>query len=160
MHRPYFHGEYTDMVLQDVGYHYIHDFGKYKDKGFKLSRMDEVEAIRVANPCSRLLGLWYRSFLEYKKQFKYHCILGADEMGVELSDCKLDFLTKRGKNLTVAADQNFSHTTVSPIERQNMGGAAFPPFVIIQSNTETSDLRDLHRIEGLSIAINPSGWMN
>ena len=78
-------------------------------------------------------------------------------MRVELSDRKLNFLTKRGKNLTVAADSNFPHSTV--MFSHSIRRAAFPPFLIIQGNTETSDLRDLLRIEGLYIAINPSSWM-
>lgn len=151
--------KYEDKGYSYVGYKYLYEFidrHKYKYR-FELIHMDEIEALRIANGCPMILRPWYQSFIELKKGYRDICVFGADEMGIELSSRKLNFLTKRTNRISVAADPQFPHTTV--MFAHSMGGYALPPFVIMQGNTETNDMRELLKINNLFIATNASGWM-
>lgn len=157
MHRRKLHQKYFQRQVPKVGYNYLYGFTeKYRSKGFKIAHMDEIDSLRIGNACPKILRPWYISFILLKQHFRDDCIFGADEMGIELSSRKLNFLTKKGKRITLAADKDFPHTTV--MFCHSMGGASFPAFVIMQSPKENNEIRDLLKI-GLPLATNSSGWM-
>ena len=109
-----------------VSFKVLHDFiKKNKEKNFEVLHIEEVDALRAPNACPAVLTPWYHSFWNIRKEYRDECIFGADEMGIDLSMHKDNFLTKRQKRITVTADAQFPHTTV--MFSHSMGGQSFPP---------------------------------
>ena len=146
----------TIVSLPHLSYLYAF-MDRYKKEGFELLHMDEIEIMRVVNSCPKILRPWYHKFLLLKQAYRDICICGADEMGIDLSSRKVNFLTKRGKRITIKADPQFPHTTV--MFTHFMGGASLPPFIIMPGISEKKDLQEMLKIQGVYLASNSSGWM-
>ena len=52
---------------------------KYKERGFQLLFMDEIEVQRVINACPKVLRPWYRQLLLLKQSYRDNCICVADK---------------------------------------------------------------------------------
>ena len=84
----------------------------YRERGFRLYKMDQIEELLIICACKKNLLLWYIFVYHELENTKDISIVGADEINLEGSGKNPYYITDPTHRIIMQNDPRFNHPTI------------------------------------------------